>query len=558
MQLKISSSPNLMTNAPSERFTGTGIAGLEFNKHPWAQRNIAAIASEQNHDLTHRIPEHIEMLFPEPSPDAPRGHLKIVPESESAEAYITERRRKLSQILQNKTTSGSKRKHERISTCKQLTSEEVDFLASQPKRMKTPEPLKFTLPREFPRDEFGVRIGNYLDGVSFLKHAIQQCGGAIPLERVEIRIGATSELKENIGNIRQFLDIHDAIFAVHDLNVDRVDEGPNLVITIRDELSHEISDDLTYTQMQCPDCDLEIKGLALPRHRGSRLCISVQLMRGAEGERLTPIMRLGCLASYIQSKGASIDDGDIDDFSQALEEAGNVPRFRYSSSRQFNRLVLHAIRIIRNKWTFSRRCTYAMDIVPFREEERSLIHFFRKLGKNLKRLPLMWIDMGEYEDMCSSVTTGIKEFLPPPPRVADPEIAATNVYPGHLFADEVLDDEDNANSEVEIEFSDDEALQFEYAPLATMTQLMMSSGNIPASGKVLQCLFSQKALLKESAQDMVTGQSTSTAFALNQSNQQVQEIKQRILSESSMVASPHEAKANEKTPQSSADSVSFF
>ncbi|KNH08355.1 hypothetical protein XU18_1120 [Perkinsela sp. CCAP 1560/4] len=476
--------------------------------------------------------------------------MKTLPDSENAKAYIERKKEGLLKILRNCESKASKRTRAEHDG-RNLTMEEVEFLASQPKRIKAAMHPDFALPKEFPRDEYGVEVGNYYDGVRFIRDAIRQCGGAIPLDRLETRIGATKDLKENIGNIRQFLDIHDVTFAIDSLESNNTDvAGPNtLFVYIRDE-PPAVEEVPTFQEMHCPDCGLEIKGLVLPKHRGSRICISLQLMKGSEGEKTTPIMRLAAISLYVSETGTSIDDGDIDDFAQAINEAGDVPRYRYSSRQQFNHLVLRAIKVVRNKWTSLRSCSYVKEIFPFHEEDRSFIHFFQVLGKNMKRLPLSWIDMGEIEDMCGTVLIDVKDSFPPPPRPADPEIAPTNQYPGLLFAEELVNDEEDINSEVEIEYSDDEATQFEYAAMPSMAQLILSVGNASASHEVLESLKAHTPVLAGSANQFIKTRPDSASAA---QNMEIQEIKQRILSESSM-ALPR----NREKPVDSSRNVSFF
>jgi len=511
--------------------------------------NVVVMTSMQSHIAAPPVPDNTSMIFPTASVDAPKGHMRTLPESESIEAYIQRRNSGLRKIFQTLEQGPARNTHS-FDDGRNLTADEIEFLAAQPTQQKLSIKVDFPLPKEFIRDEYGVKVGNYYDGVRFIRDAIIQCGGMIPLERLETRLGATTELKENIGNVRQFLDIHDGLFSVK-----KEHENANgLAVFLRDSLDESrMSRAEPGFVLSCPDCGLEIKGLTLPRHHGSRICISLQLMKGCEGESATPIMRLANISMHINRSGFSFDDGDIDDFANALDEAGDVPRFRYSSHQQFAHLVFRAIKAVRNKWTSARNCTNVRDITPFHEDERSYIHFFRALGRNMKRLPFSWIDMGEVYDMCGTVLLDVKDFFPPPPRPADPEIASTNMYPGFLFNDEVLNDEDDINSEIEIEFSDDEASQVEYASMPSIAQLIISAGNSAASREILDILKSHKPAqsIKGSVENSLTRQTSSLAAA---QQSEIQEIKQRILSESSIALS----RPNDKTAEKSSSNVTYF
>ena len=526
---------------------------------PWGKRVMDVMATKQMAFTESRVPDHIEPIFPVPLFEAPHDTLRTVSSSENIAEYLAKRKENYRMILKHAKDNAGRKRNAAAFRC--YTAEELEFKSLQPKHTQASTASDLNLPPDYPRDEYGVRIGNYHDGVLFLRDGIRQCGGVIPLDRIETRVGATSELKENIGNVRQFLEIHRNTFEILQDQSRNKDQAQQYDVKVCDEPALKIDEAAMQMppKIRCPDCDMEIEGLSLPRHQGSRTCTSVQLMRGSEGENRTPIMRLACIAHQILRTGTQgIDDGDIEDFARAIDEAGEVRRFRYASVRQFNYTIFRAIKIIRKKWTALRNVNHIMDIVSFHEEDRAFIYFFKYLGRNLTRLPIHWIDMGEYYDMCAGVTTDRKPFLPPPPRAADPEISSTNIYPGLLFADAALHDEDEVNSEVEIEFSDDEATQYEYAPMATMTQVMVASGNIDAANTMVCSLATQKSYIAGETQGSLAAHNVSERFSANQELNEIQEIKQRILSDSMMLKPPGEQKIPRKSEDSKAAGVTFF
>eukprot|EP00760_Papus_ankaliazontas_P013492 PhM_4_TR15757/c0_g1_i1/m.36145 len=410
------------------------------------------------------VAEEIAMPIPQAASDAPHGFMQALP-ADHLEKYRAERREKLKKVFahlrEKREAEASDREGKRKTT---------------PGRRKRGMRVNFddlNLPEEYPRDEYGIQIGNYPQGVKFLRDAIRQCGGAIELGRLERRVGATTELKENLGNLRYFLEIHKNTFQ---LNWELGADGDKVwVVRVSGDPQPAEGKTATWIHTTCPDCGVGIDGMRLPRHLTSRRCVGTQLMRGVEGETATPIMRLANLAAYITRVRGNIDDGDISDFATCIEECGELKRFRFASARQFGFIVLAAVRVIRDKWCRERGTASVRQILPFHWYERAYVHFFATLGANIRRLPIPWIELGDMEDMCANVIVDSKEPHVPPPMPADPRIRPRNEYPGFLFCDEGSDDDDKPSDEEE-EYSDDEAPQFEFAPPITITQAITSAG----------------------------------------------------------------------------------
>lgn len=60
------------------------------------------------------------------------------------------------------------------------------------------------MPVELPRDEFGVRKGNFPLGVRFIRESILACGGAVELDVLVSRISTLSNraVLSQFGNVR--------------------------------------------------------------------------------------------------------------------------------------------------------------------------------------------------------------------------------------------------------------------------------------------------------------------------------------------------------------------
>ena len=528
---------------------------LNLSDHKLSVRSSESLLSVRAlGSLAPPAPLEVPVVLPVPGFEAPPGHLVPPPEDHAATTRES-LKTKLKAIFQRQREEKEKK---RISQCERKTEEKDEFMSrlrdsdlasefasaseqeedtledredegnKQPvvsTRMHSTllDFTDLTLPTEYPRDPLGVQIGNYPLGVKFLRDAIRQCGGAIELSRMERRVALTKDLRESIGDLRQFLEIHSATFWIRPelrpLETAEIGNRPEdaaltskpllvekspaggvlsekkitvLVVRVRGDALPSPGLEATYVHMRCPECDLPLNGYTLPRHRNSRLCCGIQLMKGAEGEEKTPIMFLAKTATeiaqkYHGEKPQPLEDSDLETFASALEGASEVPRFRYASSSQFRLVVLRGIMAIRNQWCSARGVNYVQDIVPFRWEERGVVSFFQTLGANLSRLPVPWIELGEMNDLCGAVCTKRKKPFPPPPRPADPRIRPRNEYPGFLFCEEGEMVED-ANSEAELEYSDEEGAQYEYAPPVSVTQMVLAAGRTRETRKLAHFL----------------------------------------------------------------------
>jgi hypothetical protein len=369
------------------------------------------------------------------------------------------------------------------------------------------------MPPELPRDEFGVKIGNFPAGVRFLRDAIRACGGALELSVIEERLSQMSdrEAQAEFGNVRSFINIHAPTFSVadeHNKWIVRVTEEavhaaiaapPPSSLTLQsaagftsvDTNNADDNDDpsktFTWEKTECPLCSFLCEGRNLAKHLNCRRCIDIQMAKGLSGNPVGPIAALSYAARAIldasagggdgataaSSSATSFDDDDVAYFAHCVSEAGKVARFKHASSRRFAP-VLKALRVIRDTWLKSKGVDEFAD-ADITEEDGPYAAVFSAFGANLRRLPIAWIETGDIIDMAKRFCRGLLEPLPPIPRAGDPRIRIGNPYPGFMFAQSDSDPDDMPSTEEE-EFSDDEAALYEFAPPVSIAETMMAAG----------------------------------------------------------------------------------
>uniref|UniRef100_A0A7S1MKI9 Uncharacterized protein n=1 Tax=Neobodo designis TaxID=312471 RepID=A0A7S1MKI9_NEODS len=354
------------------------------------------------------------------------------------------------------------------------------------------------MPAELPRDEFGIKIGNFPAGVRFLRDAIRACGGALELSVIEERISQMSdrEAQAEFGNVRSFLHIHAPTFRVadeHNTWVVRVtDEAIAAVIANPPPTEKALDaaaaaqfvsvDDgdptkpYTWEKTECPLCSYLCKGRNLAKHLNCRRCIDIQMARGLSGNAIGPIAALAFAArSLLDAAGtdAGFDDDDVAHFAHCVNEASNVARFKHASSRRFAP-VLKALRVVRDEWLRGKGVEEMGD-AHVTEDDGPYAALFAAFGANLRRLPVAWIDTGDVIDMAKRFCTKLHEPLPPIPRAGDPRIRVGNPFPGFMFAESDSDADDMPSTEEE-EYSDDEGALYEFAPPVSIAETMMAAG----------------------------------------------------------------------------------
>lgn len=485
--------------------------------------------------------------YPLPEPDTPRGFMKPLP-SDHTQNYQEARRKRLREIMEkNKETHDSREEHRLLQRVRQETQGGIDVREGAQREWgdgkdKPPLPQEdrerdatefpggrksnFTstsyglsprnleyddlqMPLEFPRDEFGVKIGNFPLGVRFLRDAIKACGGAVELEVLSHRVStlASREAVANFGNIREFLRIHSPTFRL------QLEKGI-WIVRLNESSSHRgvskvhSEEELpTWESMQCPHCSKLLKGRNFARHQHCRACITAQIALGLHGDYMDrgPIAALAHCAKRIislhqqeaQAKNSTLeggrgvpktegyvelDDGDVDMLAECLQESAEVHRFRLASPRQFAP-ILKAIGIVRDRW-LAQKGVSEMDEAIISNDDLSVANLFSILGGNIHRLPIPWIEMGDVIDMCHRFSKRVLPPFNPPPRPADPRISLYNEYPGFLLCESEVDDEDDPSGD-EAEFSDEDDPSFTFTPPVDVAEAIFTAG-FPRDTKRLQ------------------------------------------------------------------------
>ncbi|KAL7701744.1 hypothetical protein N2W54_007219 [Lotmaria passim] len=426
----------------------------------------------------------VEIVVPEmkPDADAPRGFMQALPEG-YMENYQEMRRKRLREMMERSRDEQDRRQEqEMLRRVRQDAAGEVGGDAGVGAASSSitsghnngkgdgalyPDYSDIQMPLEFPRDEFGVKRGNFPMGVRFIRDAIAACGGAVELDVLTSRIStlANREAVAEFGNVREFLLIHSPTFNV-------VSEGGQWVVRL---VGDKHTDEATWKSLQCPACSKVVRGRNFARHFNCRRCITAQIALGLQddAEGRGPIAELAYAAKRVLVKRESCDDGDIDVLADCLQRAADVRRFRLGSTREFAP-IMKAMRVVRDCW-LAKKGVEEVAEAEVTAADVSIGNLFRVFGENIHRLPIAWIEMGDVIDMCCRFTDHVKPPFNPPPRPADPRISLQNEYPGFLLCESEVDDED-APSDNEDEFSDDEAPAFTFAPPVDMAESLFTAG----------------------------------------------------------------------------------
>ncbi|KAG5502750.1 hypothetical protein JKF63_04517 [Porcisia hertigi] len=420
----------------------------------------------------------VEIVVPDMRPDAnaPRGFMQALPEG-YMENYQEARRKRMREMMErNREEQDRKQEHEMLRRVRQDTADVVgatssDTLASMTNARGAggayPDFSDIQMPLEFPRDEHGVKRGNFPLGVRFIRDAVAACGGAVELDVLVSRIStlANREAVAEFGNVREFLLIHSPTFRL-------VNEAGQWIVRLTNDKNAE---EATWKSLQCPACSKVVRGRNFARHYNCRRCITAQIALGLQddAEGRGPIAELAHAAKRVLSMREACDDGDLDALADCLERAAAVRRFRLGSTRQFAP-IMKAMRVVRDCWLAKKGVGEVGDakVTP---ADMSIGNLFRVFGENIHRLPIAWIEMGDVIDMCHRFTEKVAPPFNPPPRPADPRISLQNEYPGFLLCESEVDDEDMP-SDNEDEFSDDEAPAFTFAPPVDVAESLFTAG----------------------------------------------------------------------------------
>nr|CCC94639.1 conserved hypothetical protein [Trypanosoma congolense IL3000] len=397
-----------------------------------------------------------EITVPEihPDADAPHGYVQALP-VDYWKNYQNTRRKRLREIMErNRDEMDRRQEQEMLNSVRGVKNENG----------RVPDFSDVVMPLEFPRDEHGVKRGYFPLGVRFIREAVRSCGGAVELDVLVNRLStmANKEVVAEFGDVREFILIHRPTFCV-------TNEKDRLIV----RLTGDDSTDPTWESMQCPLCSKVLRGRNLARHINCRLCVTTQIALGLHGEVRSPISELAFVAKSIIDRASTFDDWDLEWFSQCIEQAAQCRRFKLSSQAKFAP-ILKAVRVVRNRWLTRKGVSEVADVVVD-PGDAAFVNLFRVIGRNVNRLPIPWIDMGDVVDMCSRFSDEVLVAFNPPPRPADPRISLNNEYPGFLLCESEVDDEDEP-SDAEEAFSDDEAPTFVFAPPVDLAETLMTAG----------------------------------------------------------------------------------
>ncbi|KAG5476885.1 hypothetical protein LSCM1_05217 [Leishmania martiniquensis] len=420
----------------------------------------------------------VEIVVPEMRPDAnaPRGFMQALPEG-YMEKYNEARRKRLREMMERSREEQDRRQeHEMLKRVRQdtidaavVTRAGAGACGDKAEGVHGPYPdfSDIQMPLEFPRDEHGVKRGNFPLGVRFIRDAVAACGGAVELDVIVSRIStlANREAVAEFGNVREFLLIHSPTFRL-------VSEGGQWIVRLTNDKDGE---EATWKSLQCPACSKVVRGRNFARHMNCRRCITAQIALGLQddAEGRGPIAELAHAAKRVLSMREVCDDGDLDALADCLERAAAVRRFRLGSTRQFAP-IMKAMRVVRDCW-LAKKGVEEVALAEVTAADMSVGNLFRVFGENIHRLPIAWIEMGDVIDMCRRFTDRVAPPFNPPPRPADPRISLLNEYPGFLLCESEVDDED-LPSDNEDEFSDDEAPAFTFAPPVDMAESLFVAG----------------------------------------------------------------------------------
>lgn len=197
------------------------------------------VAMRQASSYTPAMPTNVAMSTPQTDIHAPMGHRQALPEGYT-ESYIEDRRKHCREIVGRSLKSSQQRED---AAAKSLglaglggdVSEEGGPIATKGRRTEAldgssrkassgtyirdinEEFADIKMPENLARDEYGVKIGNYPEGVRFIRDAIRSCGGAMELDTIVQRLstlGSFNEANSKFGDVRNFIKIHSPTFTL--------------------------------------------------------------------------------------------------------------------------------------------------------------------------------------------------------------------------------------------------------------------------------------------------------------------------------------------------------
>ncbi|EPY24196.1 hypothetical protein STCU_07301 [Strigomonas culicis] len=416
----------------------------------------------------------VEIAVPElrKDADAPEGYMQALP-SDYAKKYEDARRKRLREVMDKNREEQDRRQEQQLLNSIRNTKAELAESSVTAARSDAPDFSDIIMPLELPRDEFGVKRGNFPLGVRFLRNAIAACGGAVELDVLITRLStlASREVVAEFGDVRQFISIHTPTFRL------RVEKD---VWVVRLTGDRNESDDTTWERMTCPHCSKVVRGRNFARHEHCRKCITAQIALGLQGnyQGRGPVAVLAFWSNVLikeleKHHTRRLNAFHLECFAESIEESGKIQRFRLASTKQFAPM-LKALRLIREAWLANKGVTEMKDAVVT-EQDDSVAYVFRTVGRNVHRLPIAWIEMGDIIDMCGRFSDKVYPAFNPPPRPADPRISLYNEYPGFLLCESEVDSEDEPSGEDD-EFSDDEAPAFTFAPPVDTAETLFTAG----------------------------------------------------------------------------------
>eukprot|EP01060_Flectonema_neradi_P018503 TRINITY_DN2535_c1_g1_i1.p1 TRINITY_DN2535_c1_g1~~TRINITY_DN2535_c1_g1_i1.p1 ORF type:complete len:744 (+),score=158.76 TRINITY_DN2535_c1_g1_i1:42-2273(+) len=434
-----------------------------------------------------QFPE-ISVPVPRAAPGAPLGHTKPVPVDHVA-SYVIEKQKKLREILAN-----AKRKKEEDAD-DELDPNETDkrkirhvykkrlsklmvnarFVAPKVDEKKWP-----VMPTSFPREaDTDVQIGNYVDGVIFLRDVVRETGGAIELSRLNNKIPEIKSLANRIKSVREFIDVH----TPTTFRVTR-EEG-RIIIRLAEDPPPEPGETPSWLGTTCPECGKVVPGHNLPKHRNSKMCIGMQMLLGKEGKGQSTIAQISDISYRIlqnvqEQDTTGMDDDDIEHFGKLIDKAADGFRTKYSKKSDWTH-VLRAIKAIHTSWVLEKQVETSADIV-IDQEDKPMVKFLEAVGTNMYRLPIGYMEFGEFEAMCGPFLDAYKSPPPKPARFGSTKIRPKEcASPGLVFCDSDRDSDNPPDSDKE---SDDDFDKTEdtAAPL-TMSQVLSTIGTEDTGNK---------------------------------------------------------------------------
>eukprot|EP01064_Diplonema_japonicum_P025888 TRINITY_DN37306_c0_g1_i1.p1 TRINITY_DN37306_c0_g1~~TRINITY_DN37306_c0_g1_i1.p1 ORF type:complete len:746 (+),score=171.32 TRINITY_DN37306_c0_g1_i1:44-2281(+) len=432
------------------------------------------------------MPVQMPVPVPRPQPNAPQGHIKAPPVDHSA-TYLRNRKANLQEILKNaKRKRGEKDGHEADT---ELDPNETDpkkirhamkkklarlvikhrFIAPKVDEKKWPK-----MPASFPRDpETDVQIGNYVDGVVFLRDAVREAGGALELSRLNNKIPEIKSLSNRIKSVREFIDVH----TPTTFQVTR-EEG-RIVVRLSEDPPPQPGQTPSWLETPCPECGKIVPGHNLPKHQNSKMCVGMQMLLGKEGKGTSTVAQISQMSYKVLENtreyggDPKMDDDDLAHLAALVDKAGDNFRTKYSRKGDWSH-VYRSLWAIHKFWLTQKNIESSVD-VTIEPDDGPMVKFLSRVGKNLHCLPISYLDFGEFEAMAGPF---IEEYKAPPPKPA--RFGSTKirpkecVSPGFVFCDSDRDSDNPPDSDRESE--DDYDKEEDHTAPLTMSQVLATVG----------------------------------------------------------------------------------